>query len=54
MRAVDISGRVISQKQSQLYNSKTVYDISNLSIGVYLISLTFENGITNTFKFLKQ
>ena len=51
---VDISGRIISISERQFVNGKSQYDTSNLSFGLYFMTLTFENGTTDTFKFIKQ
>ncbi|WP_225035755.1 family 16 glycosylhydrolase [Winogradskyella sp. SM1960] len=54
MQVADISGRLVSEKQCQFINGHMNFDVSSLRNGVYFFSLILENGITNTFKFIKQ
>ena len=54
LQVVDISGRIVSQNAQQFRNGKAQYDTSNLNVGLYFMTLTFENGTTDTFKFIKQ
>lgn len=54
LQIVDISGRLVSESQCQFINGKMNFDVSSLSDGVYFLSLSFENLITDTFKFIKQ
>ena len=50
----DISGRLITQSTSQFVSGNTAYDTSNLNTGLYFITLAFDNGQSETFKFIKQ
>ncbi|SDI49702.1 family 16 glycosylhydrolase [Winogradskyella thalassocola] len=54
LQIVDLSGRLVSESQCQFINGKMNFDVSSLSDGVYFLSLSFENIITDTFKFIKQ
>jgi len=50
----DVSGRIISKTSYMTQSQNIIYDASILNTGVYFITLTFENGIKETFKFIKQ
>ncbi|EDP69845.1 beta-glucanase precursor [Flavobacteriales bacterium ALC-1] len=50
----DVSGRLISQNSNTVENGKTIFNTSSLSSGIYFINLTFENGTSDIFKFIKQ
>ena len=54
MQVVDVSGRVIYNKQYVIEDSKISFDASSLNPGLYFINLRYRNEINNTFKFVKK
>ena len=53
-KVTDLSGRTISENEFQSTNQEFTYNVSNLNVGIYFMTLSFESGITNTFKFIKK
>jgi beta-glucanase (GH16 family) len=54
LQVTDLSGRMISEKQYFIDNDNFIYNTSHLNVGVYFMTLSFENGSKDTFKFIKQ
>lgn len=54
MQVVDMDGRLIYDKQHDINDSKISFDTAYLKSGLYFIRLTQKDGITNTFKFIKN
>ncbi|MBR9846925.1 MAG: family 16 glycosylhydrolase [Algicola sp.] len=54
LQVLDIKGRIISQNSYEYNGQKFIYDTSSLHSGIYIMMLSFENGITNSFKFIKH
>ena len=54
MQVVDVSGRVIYNKQYVIEDSKISFDASSLNPGLYFINLSYRHGINNAFKFVKK
>ena len=54
LQIVDISGRTIYNNQHFIKDNKLSYDTSVLNSGMYFLKLTFNNGTTNSFKFIKN
>ncbi|MFT7050539.1 MAG: beta-glucanase (GH16 family) [Psychroserpens sp.] len=54
LQVADISGRIIFKTQYLIDNENLIYDASSLNTGVYFITLSFGNGISQTFKFIKH
>lgn len=54
MQVVDVSGRVIYNKQYVIEDSKISFDASSLNPGLYFINLSYRHAINNAFKFVKK
>ncbi|MFT5849000.1 family 16 glycosylhydrolase [Psychroserpens sp.] len=54
VQITDLSGRIISKKQYAENGDTLIYNTSALNVGVYFMTLSFDNGINQTFKFIKQ
>jgi beta-glucanase (GH16 family) len=54
LQVLDLSGRLISEEQYDVEGEEFIYDASSLQTGIYVMTLSFENGMINSFKFIKQ
>ena len=54
MQVVDVSGRIIYNKQYVIEDSKISFDASSLNPGLYFINLSYRHAINNAFKFVKK
>lgn len=54
LQVFDISGRVISDVEHYIDDQEFIYNASALKTGIYFMSLSFENGTTESFKFIKK
>ena len=54
LQIVDISGRTIYYNQYYIKDNNLSYDTSSLNSGMYFLKLNFNNGTTNSFKFIKN
>ncbi|MFT4612062.1 MAG: beta-glucanase (GH16 family) [Glaciecola sp.] len=54
VQVADVSGRIISKKQYAENGETLIYNTSALNVGIYFVTLSFDNGIHQTFKFIKQ
>lgn len=54
LQVLDISGRLVKEKQFVINDYNLVYNVSSLNSGIYFMKLLYKNGTTNTFKFIKQ
>lgn len=51
---VDISGRTVSQNAFYVEDRTITYNTTRLNSGIYFMTISFENGATNTIKFIKK
>ena len=54
LQIVDICGRTIYNNQHLIKDNKISYSTAALNSGLYFIKLNFNNGTTNSFKFIKN
>lgn len=50
----DATGKQVSEQDYSISNSKIVVSPTNISAGVYFAKITFENGISESFKIVKN
>lgn len=54
VQVIELSGRIIAKKLYTENDGILIYDTSALNTGIYFMMLSFDNGINQTFKFIKQ
>ena len=54
VQIIELSGRIIAKKLYTENDDTLIYDTSALNAGIYFMTLSFDNGINQTFKFIKQ
>lgn len=50
----DLSGRKLSEQSASISNSKVDINPSNLTSGIYFIRIDYQNGVSESFKIIKQ